>query len=82
MLMWEISSGQPPFGDYGNDYYLAKNIVNVDDFNKSNDSEGLSKDFNKLQINSKDEVVQNVYKMDVTQQQVNKHYTDDDDVTI
>ncbi|CAB4478785.1 unnamed protein product [Rhizophagus irregularis] len=54
----------------------------VDDFNKSNDSEGLSKDFNKLQINSKDEVVQNVYKMDVTQQQVNKHYTDDDDVTI
>ncbi|GBC12445.2 kinase-like domain-containing protein [Rhizophagus irregularis DAOM 181602=DAOM 197198] len=194
-----ISSGQPPFGDYGNDYYLAKNIFNgmrprivsgtpleyerlikqcwdadpskrphtltvfdkiseiilnnlyettqsrtnfssetnkaninytssrlftskiyqfggfpeprnateeeqeafysksydnfyipddVDDFNKSSnqknndDSEGLSKDFNKLQINSKDEVVQNVYKMDVTQQQVNKHYTDDDDVTI
>ncbi|RGB33877.1 kinase-like domain-containing protein [Rhizophagus diaphanus] len=28
MLMWEISSGQPPFGDYENDYYLAKNIVN------------------------------------------------------
>ncbi|CAB4446447.1 unnamed protein product [Rhizophagus irregularis] len=51
----------------------------IDDFNKSNDSEGLSKDFNKLQINSKDEVVQNVYKMDVMQQQVNKHYTDDDD---
>jgi serine/threonine protein kinase len=28
MLMWEISSGQPPFINYENDYYLAMNIVN------------------------------------------------------
>ncbi|RIA84523.1 kinase-like domain-containing protein, partial [Glomus cerebriforme] len=28
MLMWEISSGQPPFANYGHDYYLAMNIVN------------------------------------------------------
>ncbi|PKY51372.1 kinase-like protein [Rhizophagus irregularis] len=28
MLMWEVSSGQPPFIDYEHDYYLAMNIVN------------------------------------------------------
>ncbi|RGB33660.1 kinase-like domain-containing protein [Rhizophagus diaphanus] len=28
MLMWEISSGQPPFINYEHDYYLAMNIVN------------------------------------------------------
>src|SRR2546423_14632256 len=28
MLMWEISSGQPPFIDYAYDYYLAMNIMN------------------------------------------------------
>ncbi|PKC56773.1 kinase-like protein [Rhizophagus irregularis] len=28
MLMWEISSGQPPFNNYEHDYYLAMNIVN------------------------------------------------------
>src|SRR5205814_7954053 len=28
MLMWEISSGQPPFSNYGHDYYLAMDIVN------------------------------------------------------
>ncbi|GBB95806.1 hypothetical protein RclHR1_26180001 [Rhizophagus clarus] len=28
MLMWEISSGQPPFFNYNHDYYLAMNIVN------------------------------------------------------
>ena len=28
MLMWEISSGQPPFVNYQHDYYLAMNIVN------------------------------------------------------
>src|SRR5215813_5352615 len=28
MLMWEISSGQPPFSNYENDYYLAINIIN------------------------------------------------------
>ncbi|EXX72255.1 Cdc15p [Rhizophagus irregularis DAOM 197198w] len=28
MLMWEISSGRPPFNNYENDYYLAMNIVN------------------------------------------------------
>jgi serine/threonine protein kinase len=28
MLMWEISSGQPPFSDHENDYYLAMNIIN------------------------------------------------------
>jgi serine/threonine protein kinase len=28
MLMWEISSGQPPFNDYENDYNLALNIIN------------------------------------------------------
>ncbi|RGB30847.1 kinase-like domain-containing protein [Rhizophagus diaphanus] len=28
MLMWEISSGQPPFINYGHDYNLAMNIVN------------------------------------------------------
>ncbi|RIA87828.1 kinase-like domain-containing protein [Glomus cerebriforme] len=28
MLMWEISSGQPPFANYENDYDLAMNIVN------------------------------------------------------
>ncbi|GES75179.1 kinase-like domain-containing protein [Rhizophagus clarus] len=28
MLMWEISSGQPPFNNYKHDYYLATNIVN------------------------------------------------------
>ena len=30
MLMWEISSGQPPFSnyDYEHDYYLAMDIVN------------------------------------------------------
>ncbi|CAB4420749.1 unnamed protein product [Rhizophagus irregularis] len=27
MLMWEISSGQPPFIDYEHDYYLAMNII-------------------------------------------------------
>ncbi len=26
MLMWEISSGQPPFINYEHDYYLAMNI--------------------------------------------------------
>ncbi|RIA86622.1 kinase-like domain-containing protein [Glomus cerebriforme] len=28
MLMWEISSGQPPFNNYKHDYYLAMNIIN------------------------------------------------------
>ncbi|PKY51415.1 kinase-like protein [Rhizophagus irregularis] len=28
MLMWEISSGQPPFSDYENDYNLALKIIN------------------------------------------------------
>src|SRR2546421_12373639 len=28
MLMWEISSGQPPFINYEHDYYLAMNIIN------------------------------------------------------
>src|SRR5687767_9553920 len=28
ILMWEISSGQPPFINYKHDYYLAINIVN------------------------------------------------------
>ncbi|CAB4436857.1 unnamed protein product [Rhizophagus irregularis] len=28
MLMWEISSGQPPFNCYENDYKLALNIIN------------------------------------------------------
>ncbi|RIA85455.1 kinase-like domain-containing protein [Glomus cerebriforme] len=28
MLMWEISSGQPPFVEYEHDYYLAMNIIN------------------------------------------------------
>ncbi|PKY45880.1 kinase-like protein [Rhizophagus irregularis] len=28
MLMWEISSGQPPFNDFENDYNLALNIIN------------------------------------------------------
>ncbi|GBC01818.1 hypothetical protein RclHR1_04340015 [Rhizophagus clarus] len=28
MLMWEISSGQPPFNDYENDYNLALKIIN------------------------------------------------------
>ncbi|PKC58633.1 kinase-like protein [Rhizophagus irregularis] len=28
MLMWEISSGQPPFNYYENDYKLALNIIN------------------------------------------------------
>ncbi|RIA96660.1 kinase-like domain-containing protein [Glomus cerebriforme] len=27
MLMWEISSGQPPFNNYEHDYYLAMNII-------------------------------------------------------
>src|SRR4051812_35080434 len=27
MLMWEISSGQPPFSNYEYDYYLATNII-------------------------------------------------------
>jgi serine/threonine protein kinase len=28
MLMWEISSGQPPFNNYEHDYNLAMNIIN------------------------------------------------------
>jgi serine/threonine protein kinase len=28
MLIWEISSGQPPFINFENDYYLAMNIIN------------------------------------------------------
>ncbi|RIA80243.1 kinase-like domain-containing protein [Glomus cerebriforme] len=28
MLMWEISSGQPPFANYKHDYDLAMNIIN------------------------------------------------------
>src|SRR6266542_2934570 len=28
MLMWEISSGQPPFNNYEHDYYLSSNIIN------------------------------------------------------
>jgi len=28
MLMWEISSGKPPFSNYVHDYYLATNIIN------------------------------------------------------
>ncbi|RIA80087.1 kinase-like domain-containing protein, partial [Glomus cerebriforme] len=28
ILMWEISSGQPPFINYEHDYYLAMNIIN------------------------------------------------------
>ncbi|RIA87627.1 hypothetical protein C1645_776859, partial [Glomus cerebriforme] len=28
ILMWEISSGQPPFINYDHDYYLATNIIN------------------------------------------------------
>ncbi|POG67078.1 kinase-like domain-containing protein [Rhizophagus irregularis DAOM 181602=DAOM 197198] len=28
MLMWEISSGQPPFNDFENDYDLALKIIN------------------------------------------------------
>ncbi|RIA96670.1 kinase-like domain-containing protein [Glomus cerebriforme] len=28
MLMWEISSGQPPFNNYEHNYYLATNIIN------------------------------------------------------
>ncbi|RIA96678.1 kinase-like domain-containing protein, partial [Glomus cerebriforme] len=27
MIMWEISSGQPPFSNYEHDYYLAMNII-------------------------------------------------------
>ena len=27
ILMWEISSGQPPFANYEHDYYLATNII-------------------------------------------------------
>jgi serine/threonine protein kinase len=28
MLMWEISSGRPPFANFDHDYYLAMSIVN------------------------------------------------------
>ncbi|GES78396.1 kinase-like domain-containing protein [Rhizophagus clarus] len=28
ILMWEVSSGQPPFIKFENDYYLAMNIIN------------------------------------------------------
>jgi serine/threonine protein kinase len=28
MLMWEVSSGQPPFSNYEHNYYLATNIIN------------------------------------------------------
>src|SRR5436305_5760879 len=28
MIMWEISSGEPPFVNYEHDYYLALNIIN------------------------------------------------------
>src|SRR5688572_30462047 len=28
MLMWEISSGQPPFADFNHDYDLAVKIIN------------------------------------------------------
>ncbi|RIA96683.1 kinase-like domain-containing protein, partial [Glomus cerebriforme] len=28
ILMWEISSGQPPFIKYEHDYYFAMNIIN------------------------------------------------------
>ncbi|PKK68528.1 hypothetical protein RhiirC2_536792 [Rhizophagus irregularis] len=28
MLMWEISSGKPPFNNYEHDYYLAMSIIN------------------------------------------------------
>ncbi|GBB90972.1 hypothetical protein RclHR1_18040001 [Rhizophagus clarus] len=28
MLMWEISSGRPPFNNHEHDYYLATNIIN------------------------------------------------------
>src|SRR6266498_5226207 len=28
MLMWEISSGQPPFANYEHDYNLAINVIN------------------------------------------------------
>ncbi|GBC47045.2 uncharacterized protein OCT59_002298 [Rhizophagus irregularis] len=28
MLMWEVSSGQPPFNNYEHDYELAMNTVN------------------------------------------------------
>src|SRR5437660_1056286 len=28
MLMWEISSGKPPFSNYEHDYYLTMDIVN------------------------------------------------------
>src|SRR5436190_7319915 len=28
MLMWEISSGQPPFVNYDHDYNFAMNVIN------------------------------------------------------
>jgi serine/threonine protein kinase len=28
MLMWEVSSGHPPFNNHEHDYYLATNIIN------------------------------------------------------
>ncbi|RIA86216.1 kinase-like domain-containing protein [Glomus cerebriforme] len=28
ILMWEISSGQPPFANYEHNYYLAMNVIN------------------------------------------------------
>ncbi|PKY57033.1 kinase-like protein [Rhizophagus irregularis] len=33
MLMWEISSGKPPFNNYEHDYYLAMNIINEENNN-------------------------------------------------
>ncbi|UZO20470.1 uncharacterized protein OCT59_012894 [Rhizophagus irregularis] len=57
MLMWEVSSGRPPFINYEHDYDLAMNIVNafhsnksydfyipnnIDDFNKSSSKKNIT----------------------------------------
>ncbi|GBB86461.1 hypothetical protein RclHR1_01290005 [Rhizophagus clarus] len=63
MLMWEISSGQPPFFNYEHNYDLARNIVNgirpkifkINEINlsyqnESNDSSAQQKENNSLKI--------------------------------
>ncbi|RIA96679.1 kinase-like domain-containing protein [Glomus cerebriforme] len=88
MLMWEISSGQPPFINYEHDYDLAMNIINafhsksydefnipdnIDDFDKLNNQKNNSAS---KKISSKIEDHQNDYNNVGTMQ--HHTYIDDD----
>ncbi|RGB30649.1 hypothetical protein C1646_671536 [Rhizophagus diaphanus] len=86
MLMWEISSGQPPFASYENDYNLAMNTVNgirpkVVSEEQEENSKTLSRIFEKLRLGSGGNNQDN-YKKEIVKQQVKNQHVDNDEEDI